>query len=80
MRTFKEAIEGCGNQTRRAAEGGGPVVDAEIAGHYDRTVTVALVNDFVEDAGKVALGDEEIGWVVAHLVQDKEVGTAVIVQ
>ena len=55
---LQEAIEGRGNQARRAAESGGPGIDAEIAGQNGRAVAVALVNDFVENAGEVALGEE----------------------
>ena len=77
---LQEAIERRGNQPRRPAQGGGPVVDAEIAGQNDRAVAVALVNDFVEDAGEVALGEDGIGGVVSDFVEDQKIGTAVILQ
>jgi hypothetical protein len=43
-------------------------------------VAVALVNDFVEDAGEVALGQAGRTGMIPHLVQDQQVGTAVLLQ
>src|SRR6266581_2255944 len=53
MRALQEAVQCRGHQSWRAAQGGGPVVDAEVAGQNRGAVPVTLVDDFIEDAGEV---------------------------
>jgi hypothetical protein len=80
MRALQEAIQRGGDESRRSPQGGGPIVDSKITGQNDRTVTIALVNDFVKDAGEVAFGEDGVDRVVPDLVEDQKVGAAVLLQ